>query len=219
MKDLPFAAGVLETLASHGSATVQNAGIVVPGFVPEGDDYTGPTLHCYAPGRQRAVVGFAFTAKMTPLHAQQNVVDWEVYYAALADRTLPTIVVIEDADEPAGRAASMGDMMAHQFRSLGAAGAVVAGSVRDVAGIREMQDFGLWAMGRVPGHGPFYCVDMECPVTVAGLAIAPNDLLVADDDGVTRVPHDEATAIADACAAIHAKELAHNSGLSKPAYT
>ena len=113
MKDLPFAAGVLETLASYGSATVQNAGIVVRGFVPEGDDYTGPTLYCYAPGRQRAVVGFAFTAKMTPLHEQQNVVGWEVYYAALADRTVPTIVVIEDADEPAGRAASMGDMMAH----------------------------------------------------------------------------------------------------------
>lgn len=219
MKDLPFAAGVLETLAHHGSATVQNAGVMVRGFVPEQHDYTGPTLRCFVPGRERAVTGFAFTAKMTPLHEQQNIVDWDLYYATLADRTLPTIVVIEDADEPAGRAASMGDMMAHQFRSLGAAGAIVAGSVRDVAGIREMQDFGLWAMGRVPGHGPFYVVDMECPVTVAGLTIAPDDLLVADRDGVTRVPHDEATAIAEACAAIQAKEAAHNSGLSKPAYT
>ena len=211
--------GVLDVLARYGSATAQNAGVAVRGFVPESLDYTGPELRCFIPGRDSAVVGFAFTGQMMPLHEAEQPLDWNAYYAELADRTGPTIVVLQDVDTPAGRAVCMGDVMAHRYRALGASGAVVGGSVRDVDGIKSAVDsFGLWATGRAPGHGPFHVIDMNCEVEVAGLRISANDLLIADTDGVTRVPTDEAAAVAEACIAVHEKEERFHRHFSKPNY-
>ena len=210
---------VLEALARYGSATAKNAGVVVRGFVPESADYSGPALRCFIPGQEHAIVGFAFTGRMTPLREPERALDWNVYYDALARRERPTIVVLQDVDVPVGRAVCMGDVMAHRYRALGASGAIVGGSVRDVSGIRRVNGFGLWATGRAPGHGPFHIVDMDCEVSVAGLAISPNDLLVADADGVTRVPLDEAEAIAEACVAVYEKEESYHRVFSKPGFT
>ncbi len=210
---------VLDVLARYGSATAQNAGVVVRGFVPEDVDYTGPELRCFIPGKDSAIVGFAFTGQMMPLHAPQQALDWNVYYDELADLDGPSVVVLQDIDEPAGRAACVGDVMARRFRALGARCAIVGGSIRDLGGIQSVGGFGLWATGRSPGHGPFNIVNMNCPVEVAGLRIAPNDLLVADEDGVTRVPLDEAAAVAEACLTVHEKEERYHRHFSKPGYS
>lgn len=208
---------ILERLAYFGSATAQNAGVVVRGFVPESVDYTGPALQCYLPGQQRATVGFAVTAKITTVSVPDTIIDWDVHYDQVADAPGPVMIVFEDVD--GGRGAALGDVMSHRYRALGGVGVVIEGSVRDVAGIAQVPAFGVWATGRVPGHGPNELVATACDVTVAGLAISAGDLLVADADGVTRVPLDEAEAIVRACAEVEAKERAYHQDFAKPGFS
>lgn len=196
---------VLETLASFDSATVQNAAVVVRGYVPESHDYSGPELR-YMSASQRTVVGYAVTSTWMPLHKPARpVVDRYALYDAVAAVGAPVIAVLQDIDMPARRGAIMGDGMAYIMRRLGAVGAVVDGNARDVPGIDE-SGIGLWATGRAPGHGPFGIVTQGEPVTVAGLHILQGDILVCDGDGVTRVPVDIAAEVARACADVRDKE-------------
>ena len=60
---------VIRALAEYDSATVQNATILVRGYVPAEEDYSGPDLRCYLP-EFGTLVGYAVTAEATPLHEQ-----------------------------------------------------------------------------------------------------------------------------------------------------
>ena len=56
------------------SATVQNAMILVRGYVDANIDYTSPDLKCY--NFQNPVVGIAVTAKVTPLDEPKSKIDF-----------------------------------------------------------------------------------------------------------------------------------------------
>lgn len=186
---------VLEQLAGSDSATVQNAGILVRGYVPAKHDYTGPELNCMLPSFG-TLVGYAMTAELMPLNADTVEEDLRIdYYDSIARAGVPTIAVLKDVDDPAGRGAIIGDGMCYQLRALGCIGVVADGSARDVPGIRKA-GVGLWATSRVPGHGPFKTVRHGAPVKVAGLKINQGDILVCDGDGVTRVSVDIAAEVA-----------------------
>ena len=77
--------------------------------------------------------------------------------------------------------------MAGLHKALGVKGAVVDGSVRDLAGIKVV-GLPIWGTGRVPGHGVFNLVRFNCPVNVGRLRINPGELVVADSDGCTKIP-------------------------------
>jgi regulator of RNase E activity RraA len=199
---------VLDALAEYDSATVQNAGILVRGYVHADDDYTDPDLREFVSPGARPVVGHALTSTWAPLNEQpQGRADRIEYYDSIARANVPVIVVQQDVDKPARRGAIIGDGMAYQMRALGAVGALVDGNARDVAGIKQA-GLPLWATGRVPGHGPFSMVDHGIPVTVASLEINPGDILVCDADGAARVPVEEAADVAKMCAEVRGKESA-----------
>lgn len=70
----------------------------------------------------------------------------------------------------------------------GVAGLVLNGAVRDAAEIRQL-GFAVFCRGTVPrgphkGHGG----DIDVPVAVGGVSVAPGDLVLGDDDGVVVVP-------------------------------
>jgi len=206
---------ILEALARYDSATVQNAAIVVRGYVPAQAAYSGPAIRCMTP-ESGTLVGYAVTCELSPLTEQPETADWDDYYDSMARANAPTIAVMKDVDDPPCRGAIIGDVMAHRHRALGCVGAVVDGNARDVPGIRRA-GLGLWARGRVPGHGPFNIVRHGAPVTVADLHISPGDLLVCDDDGVTRVPLDIAGDVAKACAEVQEREAGIMQRFSTPA--
>ena len=209
---------VIDALAAYDSATVQNAAILVRGYVPEYNDYTGPEMRCFLP-EFGPLVGYALTSEWTPLHEQPRKVDIEKYYDYVAyAKEKPTIAVLRDADSPAGRGAIFGAGMAYRHRASGCLGAVVDGSVRDVEGIRKAK-CGLWGTSRVPGHGPFSVVSFGEPVTAAGLLVRPGDILVCDADGVTRVPPEIAMDVAKKCADVRKKEEAMHRYFSQPGFT
>jgi regulator of RNase E activity RraA len=210
---------ILDTLAEYDSATVQNAGILVRGYVNANDDYTDPSVREYISPGAKPAVGYALTSTWTPLSGEQS--DGYLrtdYFDSIAKANVPVIVVQQDVDKPANRGAIIGDGMAFQMKALGAVAALVEGNARDIPGI-EQAGLPLWATGRVPGHGPFNMIEHEVAVTVASLTINPGDILVCDADGVTRVTVDEAVDVAKMCAEVRAKEGALHKFFSVPDFT
>ena len=59
---------ILDTLAEYDSATVQNAGILVRGYIHEDDDYTDPSIREYISPGANPVVGYALTSTWAPLN-------------------------------------------------------------------------------------------------------------------------------------------------------
>ena len=210
---------ILDTLAEYDSATVQNAGILVRGYIHEDDDYTDPSIREYISPGAKPVVGYALTSTWAPLNEPAEINSDRIdFFDSIARANAPVIVVQQDVDKPARRGAIIGDGMAYQMIALGAVGALIDGNARDVPGI-EQAGLPLWATGRVPGHGPFNMLEHEIPVTVASLRIAPGDILVCDADGATRVPVEEATDVAKMCAEVRVKEGALHRYFSVPDFT
>ncbi len=210
---------VLDALAQYDSATVQNAGILVRGYVPDDDDYTDPSIREYISPGAKPAVGYALTSTWAPLsEPPDGGGDRIEYFDSIARANVPVIVVQQDIDTPARRGAIIGDGMAYQMKALGAVGALVDGNVRDVPGIKQA-GLPLWATGRVPGHGPFNMIEHGIVVTVASLKINPGDILVCDADGATRVQIEIAADVAKMCAEVRAKEGALHRHFSVPDFT
>ena len=208
---------VLQTLGQFDSATIQNAAIFARGYVPAGDDYSGPELRCMIP-EMGTVVGYAMTAEKTVLRDVESAVGNDAFYDSIAYADVPCIAVMQDVDDPPNRGALWGDEMAHRLSALGCVAGVIGGCVRDVPGTKAA-GCGLWATGRVPGHGPSSLVRHGVPVTIAGLRILPGDILVCDSDGVTRVPVDIAAEVVKMAEKVHAKEHAGFEHFKQPNYT
>ena len=88
--------------------------------------------------------------------------------------------------------------MAFMHSCLGVVGAIVSGAIRDIPGIQR-SGLSIWAKGRVPGHGPFNAVELGGEVDVSGLSVSEGDVLVADADGITKVPLNVLDKIVDVC--------------------
>jgi len=210
---------ILDTLAEYDSATVQNAGILVRGYIHADDDYTDARVSEYVSPGEKPAVGYALTSTWTPLTgATSDGYARTDYFDSIAKANVPVIVVQQDIDNPSGRGAIIGDGMAYQMAALGAVGALVEGNARDIPGIADA-GLPLWATGRVPGHGPFNMIEHDLSVTVASLKINPGDILVCDADGATRVAVDEAADVAKMCAEVRAKEGALHRFFSVPDFT
>ena len=179
----------IEGLKALGTATVCNAIVELTGGTTGRADlevYTGPEIRCLLPDLGPAV-GYALTCEITTSDPDVSGIPWDDYYEALDKAEGPTIAVFKDISRRVGRGASFGDEMAANHRMLGVVGAIVDGTVRDLAGIHG-EGLPVWARGVVAGHGVFNLVRVNRPVTVAELQISPGDLLVADTAGAVKIP-------------------------------
>lgn len=91
--------------------------------------------------------------------------------------------------------AIIGEIMSTLAEKKGVAGFVIDGSIRDAGAIRA-GSFPVFAAG-VAHRGPYKDGpgEINCAISIDGMIVEPGDLIVADDDGVLCVPHDEAEAI------------------------
>jgi len=99
------------------------------------------------------------------------------------------VMVLPDGADFAG----IGALMATAMKYRGLTGAVLDASVRDTAQIKRLQ-FPVFSRGIAPStsinHYRFAGVNV--PVTCAGVQVNPNDIIVADEDGVVVVPRAKA---------------------------
>ena len=102
------------------------------------------------------------------------------------------VMVVEDGLDIAG----MGGLMATGMKARGFAGAVIDGGVRDIGQINKIQ-FPVFSRSIVPSTSinHYRFAGSNIPITAAGVRVAPNDLIVADMDGVAVVPRARAAQV------------------------
>ena len=86
-----------------------------------------------------------------------------------------------------------------ETKTFGAKGLITNGAGRDIDQVKQLGDFQLFTAGEISSHGYFHLTDLYCPVEIGSLVIYPNDLLHADRNGITQIPHDIAAEVADGC--------------------
>ena len=150
-----------------------------------GIGYTASHLHCPFPDLP-PMVGFAKTAT---IRARDHVSELSYIkrmdyldYVAAAPR--PSVVVIQDKDEPAGYGAFWGEVQTNVHKALGCLG--TNGSVRDIASVAE--GFQMLAGSIAPSHAYVHIVEFGLSVNVHSMEVQSGDLIHADRHGAVVVP-------------------------------
>ncbi len=143
-----------------------------------------------APGQPR-VVGRAFTLRFVP--AREDLATPASWGSPISTRA-----AIEDM--PAGAVAVVGalgctdagifgDILCARMRRRAVAALVTDGVVRDVAGVLGTK-LPVWCRGTAapPSVAGLTFVGWQEPVDCGGVAVFPNDVIVADQDGAVLVP-------------------------------
>ena len=171
-----------------------------------GAGYTVAHLHCPFPDLP-PMVGFAKTVTIR----SRNAVSGPSYMARRMDyldyvaaKPQPSVVMIEDKDQPAGYGAFWGEVQSNVHKALGALGVVTDGSIRDIPMIAE--GFQMLAAMIVPSHAYVHVVDFGIDVNVAGMACRSGDLIHADRHGAIVVPVDKIDAMQAAAEGLAARE-------------
>jgi len=154
-----------------------------------------------APGTPR-VVGRAFTVRFIPAREDlATPASWsspKSTRAAIEDMPAGCIAVVDaNGCKDAG---FWGDILCARMAKRGVAALVSDGVVRDVAGVLST-GLKVWAAGVAapPSVAGLTFVDWQQPIGCGGVAVFPDDVIVADQDGAVVVPAamvDEVTALA-----------------------
>ena len=106
----------------------------------------------------------------------------------------PGDVIVIDADGDLSKAV-IGGILSFYAATIGTAGVVLDGAIRDLAEIRA-RDFPVYARG-VNHRGPYKDGpgEINVPVTVGGMVVNPGDIVVGDQDGLMAFAPDEAEAL------------------------
>ncbi len=142
------------------------------------------------PGQKR-LVGRAFTLRFVP--AREDLATPESWSSPKSTRAaieaMPEgCIAVVDAMGIAD-AGIFGDILCARMKKRGVAALVTDGVVRDLAGVLGT-GLPVWCRGAAapPSVAGLTFVDWQQPIGCGGVAIFPDDLIVADDDGAVVVP-------------------------------
>ncbi len=164
---------VIEAIGQSSVADLHEAMETIPGRMSLLDPAIAPL------NRGLKLVGQAITAYVFPG-------DGLAAYRALQLAGAGQVLVVTTAGQ--ATTPMFGEMVSLAAREKGLAGVVVDGPVRDSDALTKTQ-FPLWCRGRYAGRllkrGPG---EVNVPVVCGGVLIEPGDVIVADGDGVVRIP-------------------------------
>jgi regulator of RNase E activity RraA len=91
---------------------------------------------------------------------------------------------------------NMGGISAQTGKRQGEAGAIVFGGIRDVAHSRRV-GYPIWATEVTPVTGKWriQTIEINGEIVVAGIRVAPGDIVLADDTGVCFIPRARAAEV------------------------
>ena len=136
------------------------------------------------------MVGYAHTLRYVAIRAdvRESLRGTEDAQKRAVEAASPGDVLIIEARRETG-AGTIGDILAARLLARGAAGIVTDGGVRDTPGVAELDlptyyrsanASSLWA-----AHIP---LDVDVPITCAGVLVIPGDVVVGDGEGVVILP-------------------------------
>ena len=181
--------GVVERFIALGdptgiiSDTMDELGIP-PGVI--GASVLKPTI----PGK--TIVGPALTVRnilqrIDPLAGARDHVNRMAEFEAHNLAQQGDVLVIQGVAD----VSNMGGISAQTGKRQGEVGAIVQGGIRDIAHSRAV-DYPVWSSDITPVTGKWRLetVEINGPIQIGEVRVAPGDLVVADDTGVCFIPRD-----------------------------
>jgi len=152
-----------------------------------------------APGER--VAGPAFTLRFVPAREDlATPASWSSptsTRAAIEEMPAGVVCVVDACGLP--DSGIFGDILCGRMAKRGVAALVTDGAVRDLDGVLET-DLPVWCCGAAspPSVASLTFVGWQQPIGCGGVAVMPDDLIVADNDGAVCVPQALADEVADA---------------------
>lgn len=143
----------------------------------------------YIPAREDIDTYDTLTPYPNPMNLQ-----WEA-----VERIGPRQVLVVDSRSDVS-SATAGNVLLTRMMVKGCAGIVTDGALRDGIEISQMA-FPAYARGVVASTrlSTHHAADLNVPISCAGVAVYPGDILVGDGDGITVVPRAMAAELCDLC--------------------
>jgi len=189
---------ILEKLKGFDTPSITNVVATYPSnplclglYEPWGSNwYTDQSVRCIYPELGR-LVGYAVTVVYSLPDPNFKRVTMKDLVEALAKSKKPTIIVIKQDFPPEilPKVGLSGGNMTTMFKACGAVGVVTNGPSRDIDEIRPM-GFQYLMSGVTPGHGDMAIKAVNVPVSVAGMDVAPGEIIHMDENGACKFPAD-----------------------------
>jgi 4-hydroxy-4-methyl-2-oxoglutarate aldolase len=188
MESSPIPAVLLEELRSLGTCTVANA-IEQLGVRLFNEGFTNSSLRSQTPALP-PVAAYAVPVRIrcsSPPPVGPSYIESTQWWDYIRSFPQPRFVVIEDVDPFPGTGALVGQIHAAILKALGCVAVATNGGVRDLPSVAAT-GFALFAGNLAVSHTYAHIVEIGSPVKIAGLAIAPGDLLLGDLHGLLSIP-------------------------------
>ena len=186
----------LDKLAKYDTPTICNV-IELFDFRPRNRGYMDGRIQCNFPDFP-PMVGFACTNQFrsdAPPAGGDAYGSLENQLEVFQQLPGPAVVVFQDVDDPP-TAAVFGEVMCSTYQAYGAVGLVTNGGGRDLEQVRDIK-FPVFTGSTICSHGYCHMLHLGLPVRLGGLMVNQGDLLHGDANGVTDIPPEIASEVAD----------------------
>jgi 4-hydroxy-4-methyl-2-oxoglutarate aldolase len=193
---MPVTKETLKRLAAFDTPTICNV-IELFDVRPRYAGYMNAQIKSNFP-EMAPMVGFASTASFRAgafPGAGDAYGSMERQVEGFAELPGPAVVVFQDLDDPAV-GATFGEVMCSTYKGFGSVGLITSGGGRDLLQVKAL-GYPVFTGSTICSHACCHILHIGMPVRVGGLAVNPADLLHGDANGVTNIPLEIATDVAD----------------------
>ena len=186
----------LDKLAQFDSPTISNV-IELFEVVPRNAGFMNGDIKSNFP-KMPPMVGFASTAgfrSSAPAAGGDGYGSLRDQLETFAELPGPPVIVFQDLDDPPV-AATFGEVMCSVYQAYSAVGLITSGGGRDLVQVEEL-GFPVFTKSTIVSHGYHQILHIGQPVHVGGLVVGQGELLHGDANGVTRIPLEIASEVAD----------------------
>lgn len=171
--------------------------------------YTDASLRCWYPALG-PVVGYAVTCVYGLPDPNYSRLSFADVIGAMEASPQPTIFVFEQRFPPeiANKVGLSGGNMTTAMQMAGCVGGISNGPSRDIDEIRGM-GFQYLTSGVCAGHGDMAIHAINVPVSVAGMDVAPGEIIHMDENGAVKFPAEYLAEVLDRVTRLRDQEAEH----------